>query len=130
MARVGLKAEGYLLPGGIPGAAVIESLDSTNGIYLDNPEIIGLFDLLQVAGLITQATRDKVSDFITSQLATTPAPASNLRKYKLAAPAGVTSLVDYSVFLSPWITGDLFIEEVGEFKVSGSCSNPDAVEVL
>jgi hypothetical protein len=88
MARVGLKAEGYLLPGGIPGAAVIESLDSTNGIYLDNPEIIGLFDLLLAATLINLETRQKISDYVAAQLGTIPGAPQEIR-HRWRLPSGV-----------------------------------------
>jgi hypothetical protein len=127
MARLALKDPACVLPGGLPGLAIIEVLDSTNGVYLDNPEVVGLFDLLLAGGIIDQAARDRVSSHVVSALITesAPDPASQYaHSYRVPLPAEEPRPITWvSQFMtadySAWVEGAWLM-----VNTNGACTAP------
>lgn len=129
LARVGMKADGYIFAAnGVPGAAIIEALDSTSGVYLDNPEVVGLFDLLLSANLIDAACRQLVADYVAEQLAIPPEISPGI-----TAPASHRWRLPVGVDPSDWFTSDIWPEDPigdGFLRVwsNGGCTHPEAVK--
>lgn len=53
---------------GETGLDIVEALDYTNGVYLDNPEITVLIPALVTNSIIDQPTADKVTAYVALQL--------------------------------------------------------------
>jgi hypothetical protein len=126
LARLALKDPACVLSGGLPGLAIIEVLDSTNGVYLDNPEVVGLFDLLLAGGIIDQAARDRVSAHVVSALITesAPDPASQYaHSYRVPLPAEPNPVTWISQFMtaeySAWVEGPWIM-----VQTNGLCNAP------
>lgn len=116
--------------------AILRVINKDTGFDLDNPEFIATMAFCVQVGAMTPATQQGVLDYVTSIAPSAPAPVNlNLKKYTLAAPAGVTTFADYAVFLTGWCifnstsTG-LQIDCIGEFSVDGECTHPAAREVF
>lgn len=131
LARLALKDPACVLPGGIPGMAIIEVLDSTSGVYLDNPEVVGLFDLLLAGGIIDQTARDKVSTYVATALIieTAPDPTNQYaHSYRVPLPAEPNPITWVSQFMttdySAWVEGAWIM-----VNTNGLCNAP-GVEVL
>jgi hypothetical protein len=126
MARLTLKDPACILPGGLPGLAIIEVLDSTSGVYLDNPEVVGLFDLLLAGGIIDQAARDRVSAHVAAALIEeTPPEAANpyAHSYRVPLPADPNPITWVSQFMtadySAWVEGAWLM-----VNTNGACTAP------
>lgn len=79
IAMLRLEDPSRMLAGGIfPAAAIVKSLNMTNGVYLDNPEVRQLFDLLVYEGIISDACKKKVFDYIDQKLAVNTVPTNSV----------------------------------------------------
>jgi hypothetical protein len=127
MAIVALKVPGMVVAGAVPGDVVIEALASTNGIFLDNPEVGSLLDLLLAGGIIDQTARDRVANYVATALITesAPDPASQYaHSYRVPLPAEEPRPITWvSQFMtadySAWVEGAWLM-----VNTNGACTAP------
>lgn len=127
-ARLALKAPGCTLePGGILGAAIIELLDTTNGVDLYNPEVVGLCDLLLANGLIDMDCRGRIATYVNSKLSSLPPDptelAYNYRVPLTSVPAGQRAIDWIGQYMTAvyqaWIVGEYL-----HVSTDGVCTAP------
>ena len=71
-------------------------------------------------------------DYVSAQSPVSPVVALNRKKYRLTPPANVTTIQEYAEYVWPYLQfagePNVFITEIGQFELDGTCNNP-AVEV-
>jgi hypothetical protein len=115
--------------GAVKGQSVLNVLGEnygTKGIYLDNPDVVAMFDLLAYEGVISTSARQKIVDFTAAALIEeTPPEAANpyAHSYRVPLPADPNPIVWVSQFMtadySAWVEGAWLM-----VNTNGACTAP------